>query len=292
MKALSIIALSGIIFLCSCSAARYAPNQSYPSVETGYSAEGRLEEVIYRPSDEELSERRILVYLPEDYYCSTERYPVLYLLHGARGNETSWIMEGNVLENVDSLTRYGSMKKTIIVFPNTNQYDNDEDFGYSRQKNAAESVFEMNGSAECHFVKDVVGLVDSLYRTIPQKSGRAIAGLSIGAVQSIYISASSPDCFDYIGVFSPFVCVWHKKGRCSGFYKGMKEKLEMQFADAPKLYLIMSGHNDIFFNRIQRSVRYLERKGYNIEYIPTGGRHIWKNWERYSCRFMESLWEN
>lgn len=291
MKGRCIIAASCLMLLYSCSAGRYAANPSYPAPETEYDAKGILEEVFYKPSVEGPEERRMLVYLPEDYHRCSDSYPVLYLLHGARGNETSWITQGNLLKNVDWLTERGCMKKTIIVMPNTNQYDDDSDFGHSRRKNAAESVFEMDGSAEYSFIKDVVPTIDSLYRSIPHKSGRAIAGLSIGAVQSACISADRPDWFDYVGIFSPFVNVWAKKSRYSDLYEGLRTKMEVQFADPPDLYLIMSGRNDLFFNRIQRSIRYLERKGYKIEYIPTSGRHTWKNWEAYSCRFMEELWK-
>ena len=58
-------------------------------------------------------EKMYSVYLPDGYEKSGKNYPVLYLLHGARGNELSWITKGNLLHNIDSLTAFGLMKETI-----------------------------------------------------------------------------------------------------------------------------------------------------------------------------------
>ena len=92
---------------------------------------------------------------------------MLYLLHGARGNELSWIQKGNILHNIDSLIASSKMKETIVVFPNVNQYKSEKDYGKSRLKGAIESFFETDGVVEAAFMNDVVKTVDSLYRTIP-----------------------------------------------------------------------------------------------------------------------------
>lgn len=109
-------------------------------------------------------QRRMFVYLPGDYYENDTRYPVLYLLHGARGNELSWIVKGNLLGNIDSLTSSSMMKETIVVLPNLNQYKDDRDFGKSRLKSPVESFFETDGMVESAFMDDVVATIDRRYR--------------------------------------------------------------------------------------------------------------------------------
>lgn len=273
----------------SCGVSKYAVNDRYPAVDAGIRYEGILEECMHDCSVEGPQQRRMLVYLPKDYYDSDERYPALYLLHGARGNELSWIEKGDVLHNIDSLSSGVKMKKMIVILPNVNQYNDDRDFGKSRLKGAVESLFETDGRVEAAFVNDVVGTVDSLYRTIPDKEHRAIAGLSIGAMQAMHISANAPDTFGYVGMFSAMVHPVLRKSECSSFYKGFKDKLEMQFASPPELYFIMIGKTDFYYPRIKSYARYLDRSGYPYEKYITGGGHQWYNWEEFANIFMQRL---
>lgn len=278
------------LLLCSCSASRHATVTQYPTIENGYSPKGILEERLYACSVDGPSERRMLVYLPAEYYDTTACYPVFYLLHGAQGNETSWIIKGDLLQNIDSLTAHGLMEPSIVVLPNTNQHNNDRDYGKSRIKGALEAFFENDGMVEYAFVSDVVDKVDHTYRTIPEKHGRAIGGLSIGALQSIHITANHPDMFDYVGLFSPMVHpVPHPSAHCT-FYRKLKKKHKTQFATAPELYWVMIGKTDFFYPRMQAYHRYLERNGYKHEYLTTPGGHQWYNWEEYCNLFMQRLW--
>jgi enterochelin esterase family protein len=282
--------VAGVISLRSCSVARYAENISYPQIGSDIAYEGILEECYYKCSVDGPEERRMYVYLPADYYSTTTRYPVYYLLHGARGNELSWIVKGNLLHNIDSLLSANMMKKTIVVLPNVCQYDDDQDFGKSRIKGAIESFFENDGKVEYSFITDVVAKIDSTYRTVPHKSHRAIGGLSIGALQSIHISASNPEMFDYVGLFSPMVHPFIKHSKYSSFYSSLKKRQELQFATPPTLYWVMIGKTDFFYPRMNSYCKYLSRKGYRYEYHVSSGGHQWFNWVEYNNMFMQKLW--
>lgn len=255
-------------------------------IPDGYSPRGSLTEVRYNTSVPGPSSRRMMVYLPEEYDSCSKRYPVVYLLHGARGYETSWIVKGNILQITDSLVSEGTAEPFILVMPNMNQYRNDSDMKDSRRKNALESLFEIDGTVESAFMDDVVNTVDSLFRTIPDKSHRAIGGLSIGGLQSLYISANNPNSFDYIGLFSPLSRIIRKPGGYTHFYKSAKSKLETQFADAPELYLVMIGRKDIFLQHIRKFHRYLERHGYAHSFIVTTGGHDWPYWKQDCIHFL------
>lgn len=280
-----------MLLLCSCSAGRFAANSAFPMPEPVYVPDGTLEEVLYRSSAGGPSHRRMLVYLPPGYDDGSDRYPVLYLLHGARGNELSWIDEGRVLQNVDSLTRCGKIQKTIVVFPNMNRYKDEDDFGRSRRKNALESSFGTDGGVEAMFVRETVAVTDSMFRTIPHKDSRAIAGLSIGASQAVQISANFPDKFGYVGVFSPVIRTYTVKGPFRHFYRGLNDKMKAQFTDAPNVYCIMSGRNDVFYPRILRLIMHMKAEKYPFGFISTPGGHTWENWESYSVLFMQKLWK-
>lgn len=277
------------LLMTSCAAARYAANTAFPLPPENGGHKGTLEEVFYSNSGPGPQERRMFVYLPEGYSTSGRSYPVLYLLHGARGNELSWIEKSPLLHNVDSLTSEGLMKECIIVFPNMNSYEDEVDFGKSRKKGAFESSFEIDGAVESAFMEDVVRCIDSLYRTVPKKDSRAIAGLSIGALQAMAISAAAPEAFGYVGLFSPVTAPIIKKSVYSGIYKEMKANQKLQFASEPQLYWVMIGKYDIFHDATIRFCDELRRKGYSFELYLSKGRHEWKNWENYCNMFMQRL---
>ena len=182
------------------------------------------------------------------------------------------------------------MEETIVVFPNANQYNDEEDYGKSRPKGAMEAFYEIDGMVEAAFVKDVVGTIDSLYRTIPKKEYRAIAGMSIGAMQSMYISANSPDIFGYVGLFSSMVHPVLNKSEHSSFYKKLRSKLKEQFATPPLQYSIMIGKTDFYYPRMIIFSNYLKRHGYAHEFHTATGGHQWYNWEEFANLFMQELW--
>lgn len=253
---------------------------------------GILETVKYPCSTSEgPSERKMLVYLPGDYYETQRNYPVLYLIHGARGTETAWVKNGDLLPSLDSLVAGGKAEEMIVVMPNMNHYEDDKDFADSRNKAALESFFEVKGGVEKAFVSDVVDFVDERYRTVRSKRGRAIAGLSVGALQSIWISAHNPDTFDYVGLFSPLSRPFFCSGRDSDFYRGLPRLHKAQFADPPALYWIMIGRWDIFRNHMEDYASYLDERSYPYELLLTGGGHGWRNWKPYCILFMERLWK-
>ncbi|MCQ2058568.1 MAG: hypothetical protein MJY71_01900 [Bacteroidaceae bacterium] len=284
-------AIISLIFLfCSCSVFRNVNSPIYragePIADDTYSPEGIIEETLYSSSEKKLTQRRMIVYLPGDYYSTDKHYPVLYLLHGARGYETSWIKKGNILKLTDQLWNQDKAREYILVMPNMNQYRNDRDCDSSRIKGALESIFEVNGAVEHYFTDDVVHFVDSCYRTIPDKRHRAIAGLSIGGLQSIYISADQPEMFDYIGLFSPYKKNFKPFGYYQKFYKSLKNKQTVQFENAPKEYFIGIGKADIFYGTMKKYRRYLDRNHYPYEYMETLGGHDWYNWVEYYKVFM------
>lgn len=258
-----------------------------------YHPTGELQDVRHACSVEGPSSRHMLVYLPQEYNSSPgKRYPVLYILHGARGNETAWIVKGNLIHLTDSLVNSGHAEPFIVVMPNVNQYTNDKDMGNSRFKQPLEAIFETDGAVETGFVNDVVGTVDSLYRTIPDKEHRAIAGLSLGGLQSIFISANHTDCFDMIGLFSPMHYGPVHKSPYSAFYKKRDDKMAVQFSNPPRLYSIYIGNKDVFYLNVEHFRSDLHYKGLPFQYTERKGGHDWDCWQKFYCLFAEQCFGN
>ena len=118
------------------------------------------------------------IVLPLDYDKSGKRYPVLYLLHGYGGNYTGWIQDG--------VQNHATERDLIIVVP---------DSGNSWYANWAASDDQRKNNWEDYIIRDVVGYVDSNYRTIARRQGRAIGGLSMGGYGALAIGLRNPEMF-------------------------------------------------------------------------------------------------
>ena len=284
-----------ILTMPSCGIVRFRNAPSYHAgspYKKGYEQKGLVEEVTYDCSVPGPSQRRMIVYLPHDYYQDLERYPVFYLLHGARGYETSWIRKGAVYESTDSLVAAGLAVPCIVVMPNVNQYNDDNDYDDGRYKDAFESIFEVDGKVERAFLHDVVEYVDSVYRTVPESTHRAISGLSIGGHQSLHLAAFYPYTFSYIGAYSPY---WWSLGKLKHrrlFYRDFKELLATQFKINPPIrYYLMTGDVDIVRPSTAKFCRYLDKKGYEHEYVILPGGHDWPCWKANLILMMENAFK-
>ena len=289
-----LIILASSLLLASCAVLSKNPALSasdIESLESYHKPDGSLEYGSHATSVDGPTKRKMLVYLPEGYYSSGKRYPVFYLLHGARGNERDWIVDGNIIYIVDSLRNAGLSGDYILVLPNVNQYSDDEDYGNSRQKAPIESFFEIDGAVETGFVHDVVGTVDSLYRTIPRKEARSIAGLSIGGLQALYISATHPDSFNYVGLFSPMCSSFKLKSPYNVFYKNLEAKMAEQFVQPPLRYDISIGKCDIFLWQVKNFSRKMDKKGYPHTLTLVKGGHEWYNWKKFCTNFIREIFK-
>jgi PhoPQ-activated pathogenicity-related protein/S-formylglutathione hydrolase FrmB len=125
------------------------------------------------------------IVLPAKYEQSTDRYPVLYLLHGLTSNYTAWARMG--------VPEYARAYDLIVVMP---------DVGNSWYVNWAKSEADQKNRWEDYVVKDLISHIDSTYRTIARREGRAINGLSMGGYGGLMLGLKHPDLFCSIGSHS------------------------------------------------------------------------------------------
>ncbi|MBO6169966.1 MAG: esterase family protein [Bacteroidales bacterium] len=285
---------SAVVFLLavSCSTARFAAGPESHAIESIEGCDGIVEVVSYPSSEPRLSERRMVVYLPPEYYADSLRsYPVLYLLHGARGNEVSWIERGDAFRLLDSLRERDLAEDFILVLPNTNNYYSDKDYMNGHALPAFRAFWLVSGETERYFMQDVVERVDSLYRTVEDKSARAIAGMSSGGLQALHLSANSPGCFDYVALFSPYTKPTFAAWGHRDVYGRLWPKLERQFETPPAKYNIYIGKKDFFIHHISHFDRRMSRRGFDHNLIVTEGGHRWSNWRSYLADFYTSVFK-
>lgn len=140
--------------------------------------------------------RSAWVYTPADYARSTTTYPVLYLLHGSGGLESSWVTDGYANVILDNLIAEGAAKPMIVVMP----------FGHTEpsQGNGYVATFtgRDNSAFTREFVDELMPMVEREFRVERKPDRRAIAGFSMGGGQARNIGLSMPDLFSWVGTFS------------------------------------------------------------------------------------------
>ena len=243
--------------------------------------------------------RRMTVYTPAGY-DKGGRYPVLYLLHGAGGDEDAWTTLGRAAQILDNLIAAGKAKPMIVVMPNGNANceaaPGEWSKGMYKPSFMAHTASKPVASTEESF-PDIVKYVEKNYRTLKGKKNRAICGLSMGGGHSFAISKLYPDMFDYVGLFSAAIFM-------SGSDDPQKTGLERMNSDAefgrqlaalfgahPKLYWIAIGKTDFLYKSNADYRKYLDSKGYPYEYLETEGGHIWRNWRVYLSLFAQKIFK-
>lgn len=231
--------------------------------------------------------RRMTVYTPAGYEESGRiRYPVLYLLHGMGGDEQAWMELGRASQILDNLIAQGKAKPMIVVMPNGNA--SQEAAPGETSNGLVQPQFNlpktMDGTYERSF-PEIIEYVDSHYRTIRKKEGRAIAGLSMGGFHSLHISKEYPGTFSYIGLFSAAIFPEKK----SPVYEDFDGKLARLFATKPSLFWIGIGKDDFLYQANSDFRKKLDDTGYEYTYVESSGGHIWRNWRIYLSRFVPLL---
>ena len=235
-------------------------------------------------------QRRITIYTPPGYESSQENYPVLYLLHGAGGDEEAWITLGRSTQIMDNLIATGQAKPMIVVMPNGN---------VSQRAAPGEGIrgfykpaFMIPGTMDGTFEEtfpDIMSFVEGNYRVKAEKSNRAIAGLSMGGFHSLHISRYYPNTFDYVGLFSPAIL---PNGNVSSkVYQEVDETLKIQMENGYKLYWIGIGKTDFLYRNVLVYKEKLESMGMPVSYTESEGGHIWKNWRTYLSDFVPQLFQ-
>jgi enterochelin esterase family protein len=169
---------------------------------------GQLRENLYF-SKSTTTTRRCFVYTPPDYDKDTsKRYPVLYLQHGAGEDETGWCRQGHANLIMDNLIAAGKAKPFIIVMDNGGGIGPRP--GGPPPKGAGPPAkkgpggpprFDFSAFAKV-MTEDLIPYIDSSYRTLADQPHRAMAGLSMGGMQTRQITLANLDKFSHIGMFS------------------------------------------------------------------------------------------
>lgn len=243
------------------------------------------------------TKRRMTIYTPPTYEDGG-KYPVLYLLHGAGGDEEAWPALGRQAQIIDNLIAAGKAKPMIVVMTNGNANCDAAPGEWHKGMYVPSFMGHMEGAQPKatteEAYKDVMNYVEKHYRVLKGQKNTAICGLSMGGYHTYAISKLYPGKFDYIGLFSAAI---HMGGGNTDLNAGMTiddataAQLKKLFSTNPKLYWIAIGNTDFLYQQNTQYRQYLDSMNYPYEYRETGEGHIWKNWRIYLTEFAQKIFK-
>ena len=264
------------------------PGSTYYSIQDA--PHGAVREVWYN-SRVTGSWRHALVYLPPSYDSQPKmRYPVLYLQHGGGEDETGWVRQGHANFILDNLIAAKTCKPMIVVMA----------YGYAKRAGQElpdltgkpfgspemlKAMQDMAAAFEDDVTQALLPYIDSTFRTLSDRDHRAMAGLSMGGMQTFQITLDHLDLFSYIGGFSGaggMLVLGDRKLDPKSDYNGV-------FADpaafAKKVHLLWLGVGTVEPERMRAGIQrlrnsLLEANIQHVYYESPGTDHEWQTWRR------------
>ena len=227
--------------------------------------------------------RDMYIYTPPGYDANTnEKYPVLYILHGGGEDETGWATQGKTDLILDNLIAAQKAKPMIIVMPDAN---------IGMGGFTAEGVESSERMFEAEMKQVIIPFVENNYRALTDADNRALAGLSMGGLHTLYTGINNTGMFSHLGVFS------------SGWIKPMLDKLaDKQYDFMQKntaminmhlktFWIAMGGKADIAYNNCQIMLKKLDELGIKHSYYEYPGGHTWPVWRNNLYQFAQLLFK-
>lgn len=213
---------------------------------------GQVSQILY-PSEVTGRTERAFVYLPPQY-DGKKKFPVLYLQHGWGEDETAWSNQGYANLIMDNLIAEGKCEPFIIVMA----YGLTNEVGWGGLADFDFRRFERV------LVDELIPYVDSHFKTVAKKEKRALAGLSMGGMETRHITLARPEVFGYWGIFSG----------------GMYAPSDLKSPDQVKLIFLSCGSKE-YPDMILKAVEDLKAAGYNaVGYVSEGTAHEFQAWRR------------
>jgi len=229
------------------------------------------------------SMRRCFIYTPPGYDKDTQkRYPVLYLQHGGGENETGWSAQGKAGLIMDNLIAEGKAKPFIIVMDNGTWSMAGPPAG-GRPTGEWPPKGWADGFTKT-LLEDIIPMIDANYRTLADQSHRAMAGLSMGGMQTRVITLAHPEVFSHVGIFSGGSISTEDLGNAPGF----KEKNKLVFVSFGSREL--ENRRAGFGGDPKENQDKLKEAGLNAQfYVSPQTAHEWQSWRRSLYQFAPLL---
>jgi enterochelin esterase family protein len=223
------------------------------------------------------------VYTPPGYDpAASKKYPVLYLLHGVTEEASAWMTVGRANVILDHLIAGKKAQSMLVVTP--------LGYGFANAPDRVGELFQATTNQQ-RLMKDlaqalldeVIPDVERNYRVSAEPSARAIAGLSMGGAQALFIGLNYRNSFAWVGSFSGAFIM----------YGGQYEKFfpNLEASTKPRLLWLSCGQDDFLLNSNRRCKDCLQSKGVQCMVLETPGNHAWTVWRRNLTEFAPLLFQ-
>ncbi|MCC9065783.1 alpha/beta hydrolase-fold protein [Flavobacterium piscisymbiosum] len=220
--------------------------------------------------------REMYVYTPPGYENTNEKYPVLYLLHGGGEDQTGWASQGKANLILDNLIANNKAKPMVIVMLDGNMTGN---AGFN--ENALKAF-------ESELKTEAIPFVESNFKVAKDAKNRALAGLSMGGLQTLYTGIKNWDLFSSIGVFSSGW--WANNPALSDpQYEFMKNNSAVINSNIKQLWISMGGKEDIAYENCKIMLKKFDQMGIKYKYSEYPGGHTWPVWRHDLSEFAPLL---
>ena len=225
--------------------------------------------------------REMYVYTPPGYDNSAEKYPVLYLLHGGGEDQRGWATQGKTNLILDNLIAENKAKPMVIAMldGNIGMQGGVAGFGEKELK-AFEN--ELKNAA--------IPFVESNFRVLTDNKNRALAGLSMGGLQTLHAGIKNTDLFAYLGVFSSGW--WANNPTLTDpQYEFMKNNSATINTNLKELWISQGGKEDIAYENCQIMMKKFNEMGIKYKYSEYAGGHTWPVWRHDIYQFSQLLFK-
>ena len=223
--------------------------------------------------------RQFYIYTPPDYDSAVNTsYPVLYILHGGGEDETGWATQGKTDLILDNLIAAGKAKPMLIVMMDGNMSSG----GIAGFGEKSLQLFEKE------LKEAVMPFVEKNYRIAKGSANTALAGLSLGGLQTLYAGIKNTDHFAYLGVFSSG---WwaNQPALSSPQYEFMKNYASTINSNLKQFWIAMGGKEDIAYNNCQIMLAKFKELNIVHTYTEYPGGHSWPVWRNNLYNFAQLL---
>jgi enterochelin esterase-like enzyme len=223
--------------------------------------------------------RQFYIYTPPAYdFSPNEKYPVLYLLHGGGEDQRGWATQGKTDLILDNLIADKKAKPMLIVMPDGNT--DIQGFG--------ENTLKM---FEAELKQCIIPFVEKNYRAETDSRNRALAGLSMGGIQTLYAGINNTDLFSELGVFSSGWIMPAQANIADKQYDYMKNNSDTINSKLNHLWIAMGGKEDIAYKNCQTMLSRFDVLKIKYSYVEYPGGHSWPVWRNNLYNFVQVLFE-
>jgi enterochelin esterase-like enzyme len=227
--------------------------------------------------------RQMYIYTPPGYdENQAEKYPVLYILHGGGEDETGWARQGKANLILDNLIAEKKAKPMLIVMPDAN-------IGMGGfNANGIEGSIKL---FEKEMTQAIIPFVEKNYRVINDAGHRALAGLSMGGLHTLYTGIYNTDVFSYLGVFSSGWIVPMMDKTADAQYSFLKENADKINSNLKELWISEGGPEDIAYKNGKIMLGKLDELKIKHTYYEYPGGHTWPVWRNDLYHFAPLLFQ-